>query len=57
MCECHETFWTLFTDAAHWQFEAFVMLILDVGILGFAWPLLRCHWKHHVERDRREGVK
>lgn len=57
MCPvAHETFWTLASDAAHWEFELFLMLLFD-GIVGaVAWPFVRKHWLHHRERDEREGV-
>jgi hypothetical protein len=55
-----ETFWTLLHDAAHWEFEVFLMVVFDgvIGYLGFRllWPKIRKHWKHHIERDQREGV-
>jgi hypothetical protein len=49
-----ETFWTLLRDPAHWEFEGFLMLVFDVLIAGIAWPFLRKHWQHHLDRDRRE---
>jgi hypothetical protein len=51
----HETFWTLLRDAAHWEFEIFLMILFDMIIGGLAWPFLKKHWKHHAERDRMEG--
>jgi hypothetical protein len=55
-CGCPpETFWTLLHDAAHWEFELFLMLVFD-GIIGaIAWPFIKKHWQHHVERDTAEG--
>jgi hypothetical protein len=54
--EAPETFWTLLHDAAHWEFELFLMLVFD-GVLGaLLWPFVKKHWGHHVERDRKEGV-
>ena len=51
-----ETFWTLLRDAAHWEFELFLMLLFD-GVIGLLlWPFIRKHWKHHVRRDHKEGV-
>lgn len=47
-----ETFWTLLRDSAHWEFEIFLMILVDVVILGIFWPFLRKHWQHHVDRDR-----
>ena len=52
-----ETFMSLLHDPAHWGFELFLMLIFDVIIGGLAWPFIKRHWNHHVERDEREGVK
>jgi hypothetical protein len=57
-----ETFWTLLHDRAHWEFELFVgfieMLAFD-GIVGLLlWPTVKKHWRHHIERDKREnGVR
>ena len=54
-----ETFWTLLHDAAHWEFEIFLMVIFDglIGYVGYQlfWPFLRKHWKHHLDRDEREA--
>lgn len=49
-----ETFWSLLRNAAHWEFELFLMLLFDGLILGLAWPFLRKHWAHHTARDRQE---
>ena len=54
-----ETFWTLLHDSAHWEFEQFVgfleMLLFD-GAMGLVfWPFIKKHWRHHTERDRRDG--
>jgi len=53
-----ETFWTLLHDKAHWEFELFLMALFDgvigAGIVGFMWPRIKKHWKHHLERDKRE---
>ena len=55
-----ETFWTLLHDAAHWEFEVFLMVVFDgvIGYLGFRllWPKIRKHWQHHIDRDNREGI-
>lgn len=51
-----ETFWFLLHDRAHWEFEMFLMIVFD-GIVGaLLWPLIRRHWKHHLDRDRAEGI-
>ncbi|MGH7745457.1 MAG: hypothetical protein ACREQ5_11790 [Candidatus Dormibacteria bacterium] len=47
-----ETFWSLLHDAAHWEFEVFLMIVFDVVIGGLCWPFVRKHWKHHLERDK-----
>ena len=48
----HETFWSLLHDAAHWEFELFLMLLFDGVIFGVCWPFLRKHWKHHIACDQ-----
>jgi hypothetical protein len=50
MCPCQpETFWTLLHDAAHWEFEFFLIILIDGIALGFAWPWLKKHWKEHSD--------
>lgn len=49
-----ETFWTLLHDAAHWEFEIFLMILFDGLLAGLIWPFVRKHWKHHLERDKNE---
>ena len=50
MCE-HETFFTLLRDPAHWEFEVFLVLLIDGFVLGvlwrFAWPWIKKHLSHH----------
>jgi hypothetical protein len=46
MCE-HETFWSLLRDPAHWEFEIFLMVLVDGIILGLLWPKIRKHVRHH----------
>lgn len=46
-----ETFWTLFHNLAHWEFELFLMLIFDVIIGMIAWPFIKKHWNHHTTHD------
>ena len=48
-----ETFWTLLHDKAHWEFEIFLMVIFDLIVGGVAWPVVKKHWQHHVDRDKR----
>jgi hypothetical protein len=50
-----ETFWTLLHNAAHWEFELFLMVLFDLVLGAFIWPLVKKHWKHHLERDKKEG--
>ncbi len=61
MIEAPETFWTLLHDAAHWEFEIFLMVVFDgiIGYLGFKlfWSFIKKHWNHHLERDEREAGK
>ena len=57
LTEQPETFWTLLRNAAHWEFEIFLMILFDLIIGGIAWPFVKKHWKHHVEHDRMEGHK
>jgi hypothetical protein len=52
----HETFWSLFQDAAHWEFELFLMLLFDGLIFGLAWPFIRKHWHHHLDHDVRDQL-
>lgn len=51
----HETFLSLLGDAAHWEFELFLMFIFDVIIGLLCWPFIKKHWKHHVESDAIHG--
>jgi len=48
-----ETFWTLLTDTAHWQFEVFLIILFDVIIGMLIWPWLRRFFKHHEEDDKK----
>lgn len=56
-----ETFIDLLKSAPHWYFEIFLMIVFDLVLAGLArliiWPVIRKHWKHHKDRDKREGVK
>jgi hypothetical protein len=53
-CQCSdqvETFWSLLTNAAHWEFKLFLMLLVDGLLLGLLYPKLvklRTHLKHHT---------
>lgn len=53
----HETFWSLLHNAAHWEFELFLMALFDGLLFGLAWPWAKKHIVHHLERDEREGVE
>ncbi len=46
-----ETFWTLLSDAAHWEFELFLMFLFDVVLGLMIWPYLLKLWKHHKGDD------
>ncbi len=46
-----ETFWTLLTNAAHWEFELFLMFLFDVVIGLVLWPLLKKKEVHHQSDD------
>ena len=51
-----ETFWSLLHNAAHWEFEIFLMILFD-GVIGLLlWPFIKKHWKHHTDRDRKENL-
>jgi hypothetical protein len=47
----HETFWTLLKDAAHWEFELFLILLFDGLIGALLWPRLKRWTKHHKSDD------
>jgi hypothetical protein len=51
----HETFWDLVRSPGHWAFEFFLMVLFDVVLGAIIWPLVKKHWKHHLEHDRMEG--
>lgn len=47
----HETFWSLLKDPAHWEFEIFLMLMID-GLLGAVLlPRFRQWVNHHRSDD------
>jgi len=49
----HETFWTLLGNAAHWEFELFLMFIAD-GLVGvLIWPRIKRWSKHHKGDDEK----
>lgn len=57
-CGCPpETFFELLGNGAHWAFEIFLMVIFDGLIGAIFFPFLKKHWKHHADRDLKEGNK
>ena len=48
-----ETFWTLFTDLAHWEFEIFLIVLFDVVIGVLIWPKIKGWYKHHKDDDNK----
>ena len=48
-----ETFWTLFTALAHWEFELFLILLFDVLVGLLLWPWIRKFILHHKSDDER----
>ena len=48
-----ETFWTLFTDLAHWEFEVFLIILFDVIIGLLIWPIIRKGLLHHKSDHER----
>jgi hypothetical protein len=49
----HETFFTLMCDAAHWEFELFLLVVFD-GIIGaFIWPKIKSWRVHHRSDDNK----
>lgn len=53
----NETFKSLFMNAAHWEFEIFLMLLFDGAVGMLIWPFIKKHWEHHVERDKQDRPK
>ncbi len=51
-----DTFWSLLQDPAHWEFEIFLIILFDLILAGLLWPFVRKHWKHHQDRDKRDGI-
>ncbi|PIR98172.1 MAG: hypothetical protein COT89_00455 [Candidatus Colwellbacteria bacterium CG10_big_fil_rev_8_21_14_0_10_42_22] len=47
----NETFWTLATDLAHWEFELFLIILFDFVIGILLWPRLKKIFKHHKNDD------
>lgn len=53
MTEAPETFWTLLSDPAHWQFEVFLIILFDVIIGALIWPQVKKFITHHKSDDER----
>lgn len=51
-----ETFWTLLSNKAHWEFELLLIFIFDVLIGVVIWPRLQKFTKHHKEDDDKLDV-
>ena len=49
----HETFFTLLSDKAHWEFELFLIFLFDVLIGLLVWPWIRKFVIHHKSDDER----
>jgi len=47
----NETFWTLITDSAHWEFEVFLIILFDIIIGALIWPRVKRFFKHHKSDD------
>jgi len=49
----YETFWTLLSDKAHWEFELFLIFLFDVLIGLLIWPWVKKFIIHHKSDDER----
>lgn len=47
----HETFFSLLKDPAHWEFEIFLMVLIDGIALGLLWPRIKGWLTHHQGDD------
>jgi hypothetical protein len=51
----HESFWTLFFNLAHWEFEIFLLCLFDGVIGAILWPFVIKpriqRWKVHHRGD------
>jgi len=43
----HVTFWDLFRSLAHWEFEIFMIILLDIVIGILIWPRVKRFFIHH----------
>jgi len=49
----HETFFSLLRSAPHWEFELFLLVIVD-GLIGLIlWPSFRKRILHHQSDDQK----
>lgn len=48
-----ETFWTLLSNAAHWEFELFLMFLFDVVIGLILFPFFKKWILHHKTDDQK----
>lgn len=48
-----ETFWTLLANAAHWEFELFLMFLFDVVIGLILFPFFKRWVLHHKTDDQK----
>lgn len=53
----HETFWTLATDLAHWEFELFLIFIFDVLIGLIMWPAIKHFMADHKRFHKKTKSK
>jgi len=49
----NETFSTLLSDKAHWEFELFLIFLFDVLIGLLIWPWIKKFIIHHKSDDER----
>lgn len=52
---CHETFWTLLKDPAHWYFELLLILLFDVLIGALLLPCLKRYVHAHTHIPNQRG--
>ena len=49
----NETFSTLLSDKAHWEFELFLIFLFDVLIGLLIWPWIKKFIIHHKSDDEK----
>jgi hypothetical protein len=52
--EGEESFTDLLFDAAHWEFELFLILLIDLFIMGIGWGFVKRHIHQDVRQVREE---